>query len=116
MAAAPLGLTSLPLSLLPRAFPSSLQPLAASLLLALGCLHLLLASLLLPALQTAVGLPGLLWAQAATAFLGAPLALWLLPGDQPAKQRFLGPEDKFAGLRRDRGPPAWTGPLAISAI
>lgn len=111
MLTAPLGLTSLPFTLLEEgAFPAQLAPLAGLLTLLLGLLHLLLATLLLPLLLGALGLHTVAWLQAGLCLLAAPLGLRLLPGPRSKEQESLTEVDKFAGLRRDRAR-AWVSPM-----
>lgn len=104
MVSTPLGLTSLPLTLLHDSFPPELESLASTLTLCLAALHLITASQLFVTLQGLVGLHTVIWAQAGLCFLASLLGLHLLP--EQRKEPTSGPLwDKFAGLRRDRALP-----------
>jgi len=104
MVSTPLGLTSLPLTLLHDSFPPELESLASTLTLCLAALHLITASQLFVTLQGLVGLHTVIWAQAGLCFLASLLGLHLLP--EQRKERTSDPLwDKFAGLRRDRALP-----------
>lgn len=110
MLAAPLGITSLPLTLLHDAFPAELRPLASSLSLSLGCLHLLAATQLFSLLQAWLGLYSVVWLQAGLCFLAALAGHHLLPDHSRKEVGVLGDWDKFAGLRKDRSQ-RWVSPL-----
>jgi len=104
MVSTPLGLTSLPLTLLHDSFPPELESLASTLTLCLAALHLITASQIFVTLQGLVGLHTVIWAQAGLCFLASLLGLHLLP--EQRKERTSDPLwDKFAGLRRDRALP-----------
>jgi len=104
MVSTPLGLTSLPLTLLHDSFSPELESLASTLTLCLATLHLITASQLFVTLQGLVGLHTVIWAQAGLCFLASLLGLHLLP--EQRKEPTSGPLwDKFAGLRRDRALP-----------
>jgi len=104
MVSTPLGLTSLPLTLLHDSFPPELELLASTLTLCLAALHLITASQLFVTLQALVGLHTVVWAQAGLCFLASLLGLHLLP-EQRKEQDADRLWDKFAGLRRDRALP-----------
>lgn len=108
---APLGLTSLPFTLLAESFPMEVRPLAGSLTLSLACLQLLVATKLQTTLQVWAGLHVVVWLQAGACFLAAIISLHILPQAKTNKLLSIVDCDKFAGLRRDRSQP-WVIPIS----
>lgn len=110
MLSAPLGLSSLPFTLLAESFPPEVRPLASCLTLSLASLQLFLAIKLHVTLQAYAGLHVVIWLQAAICFLAAIMSLHLLLENHKPKMESLDHCDKFAGLRRDRNRP-WVIPI-----
>jgi len=107
---APLGLSSLPFTMLAESFPSEVRPLAGSITLSLACLQMLLVTKLQITLQVMAGLHTVVWLQAGVCFLAALVSLHILPETKTNKLLSLVEYDKFAGLRKDRTQP-WVIPI-----
>merc|ERR1719430_699827 len=82
---APLGISSVPFTLMAESFPSEVRPLASCLTLSLACLQLFLATKLHVILQVYAGLHVVIWIKAAICFLSAVMSLHLLP--EPVKHK-----------------------------
>jgi len=107
---APLGLSSLPFTMLAESFPTEVRPLAGSLTLSLACIQVLVVTKLQTTLQVVAGLHTVVWLQAGVCFLAALVSLHILPETKTNKLVSLVDCDKFAGLRKNRTQP-WVIPI-----
>jgi len=116
MVATPLGLTSIPLTIMVDTFPPELNCLAGTMSLSLAFLQLVVSTSLFSGLQSSLGLHGIVWIQACLAFLGSLLGLHLVPRGKGEEDNLV-PEDldKFAGLRKRRIQ-AWISPLPCEGV
>lgn len=108
--AQPLGLSSLPFSLLAESYPVEVRSIAKSLTLALTSLQLFLSTKLYYILQDYIGFYAVFWIQAGVCFMAGLLSIRILPNPRKDKMESLEDYDKFAGLRRQRNQP-WVIPI-----